>query len=308
MLVHAFETSDPIIHTAFGLRFRSRMGWLPLRTCTNAAEPADIEVTFGETTANVTELPGATRFDASPGKLDFRTRTIADYRVEDGCRIQIIPKTGADELRLANLLFGGVAGGLLIQRGTLALHGCSIETPAGAVIICGDSGAGKSTLSALLLERGLRILDDNIAALAWRGEDILVQPGLGYLRLTAATFDLLGKPIGGPGFPAPYEIKYLNVLDQESFCPMERPLRQIWVLDRREASLEQPVLRPQDKLEVVQRFTFIRHMVQPLGQLAAHFQRWIALVNHVPITRLGQPAYLNANAWADRVAELLRQC
>lgn len=300
-----FETSDPIVHAAFGLRFRSRMGWLPLRASEDTTEPADVEITFGETTADVSDLPSSTRFEASPGSLLFRTRTIADYRVADGKQIHILPKTGADELRLANLLFGGVTGGLLIQRGTLALHGCSIETPTGAVIICGDSGAGKSTLSALLLERGLRVLDDNIAALAWQAEDILVQPGLGYLRLTAATLDLLDKPANGPGFPAPHEMKYLHSLDQKGFCPVARPLRQIFVLDRRQTILEQVLSRGPDKVDVARRYTFVRHMVQPLGQLAGHFQRWIALANRVPITLLGQPDSLEPGAWADRVAERL---
>lgn len=304
----SFETSDPVIHAAFGLRFRSRMGWLPLRLSENATDPADVEVTFGETTANVPELPVSTRFEASPGMLLFRTRTIADYRVEDGHRIHILPKAGADELRLANLLFGGVTGGLLIQRETLALHGCSVETPGGAVIICGDSGAGKSTLSALLLERGLRILDDNIAALAWQGEDILVQPGLGYLRLTAESLTLLGKPIEGPGFPSPYQMKYLHYLDQECFCPEARPLRRIVALDRQQASLEQPITGARNKHNVVRRFTFVRHMVQPLGQLESQFQCSIALTNRVTFSRLGQPASLDTAAWADRVAEWLRQC
>lgn len=304
----SFETSDPVIHAAFGLRFRSRMDWLPLQLSENATDPADVEVTFGEMTANVPELPASIRFKASPGKLLFRTRTIADYQVDNGDRIHILPKAGADELRLANLLFGAVTGGLLIQRGMLALHGCSVETPAGAVIICGDSGAGKSTLSALLLERGLRILDDNIAALAWQGDDILVQPGLGYLRLTAESLALLGKPIEGPGFAAPYQMKYLHFLDQESFCQEARPLRRIVVLERQQASLEEPIIGGRNKLDVVRRFTFVRHMVQPLGQLESHFQRSIALTNRVPFSRLGQPASLDTKAWADRVAEWLRQC
>lgn len=304
----SFEFSGPIIHTAFGLRFRSRMGWLPLRISENATDPVDVELTFGETAADVTELPASLPFEASPGKLLFRTRTIADYRVEGGNRVHIHPKEGADELRLANLLFGAVTGGLLIQRGTLALHGCSVETPAGAVIICGDSGAGKSTLSALLLERGLRILDDNIAALAWQGEDILVQPGLGYLRLTAESLALLGKPIEGPGFAAPYQMKYLHFLDQECFAPEARPLRRIVVLDRQQESFEQPILRGPDKLHVVRRFTFVRHMIQPLGQLESHFQLSIALINRLAVSRLGQPASLDADTWADRVAESLSRC
>ena len=62
---------------------------------------------------------------------------------------------------VANLLFAAVSGALLIQRGLLALHGCSIEAPGGAAIVCGAAGAGKSTLAGFLLRSRVRVLDDD---------------------------------------------------------------------------------------------------------------------------------------------------
>lgn len=304
-MVKSLESSVHSIHSAFGLRFRSRLDWLPLRRVEDVSSRFDVDVTFGpvpaELGAGALKTP---RFEAQPGRLLFKTRTIADYLVEDGRRILVHPKPEADEPKLGNLLFGAVTGGLLIQRGTLALHGCSIETPSGAVIFCGDSGAGKSTLATLLLERGFRVLDDNIAALDVVGGEFRVQPGLGYLRLTGDTLTLLDRLPEGPGFPAPFEMKYQHFPGSNGFCGDARPLRHIFMLDRTATALEQP-LRGEVRLAVVRRYTFMGHMVPGLGQLENHFRRWLELADGTPMSRLGQPPEDGVETWADKVADLI---
>ena len=53
----------------------------------------------------------------------------------------------------------------------------------------------------------------------------MVQPGLGYLRLTGDTLRMLKMKARGPGFAAPFETKYLHSLGPHEFCAAERPLR-----------------------------------------------------------------------------------
>ena len=300
-----FESPAWSIHAAFGLRFHSRLDWLPLRRVEDTSSRFDVEVTFGAVPAGLGgEAFKTPRFEAQPGRLLFKTRTIADYLVEDGCRVRVSPRPGAGRLELCNLLFGGVTGGLLIQRGTLALHGCSIETPSGAVVFCGASGTGKSTLAGALLERGFRVLDDNIAALDPRAGEWRVQPGLGYLRLTGDALKLLEKRPRGPCFPAPYEMKYLHFLGAEGFCVEARPLRHIFVLDRACPVLEEP-LRGEDKLAAVRRHTFVAPMAPALGMLQHHFRRWIELAHDTPMSRLGRPPEDGMEAWTRRIAGLI---
>jgi hypothetical protein len=306
--------SDLFIHTAFGLRFRSRMEWLPLPRVEDLSSGFDVDVTIGSVPAGLGDEAFKTpRFEAQPGRLLFKTKTIADYLVEDGRTIRVDPKPDAEPLQLCNLLFGAVTGGLLIQRGTLALHGCSLETPAGAVIVCGGSGAGKSTLATLLLERGFRVLDDNIAALVERinenesvggGGHFMVQPGVGYLRLTGDTLQMLTMKTEGPGYAAPFETKYLHFLGPREFCRDPRPLRHIFVLDRASDVLDVP-LSGSDKLEVVRRYTFAGNQVPGLGQVVSHFQRWLQLAGSTPIHRLGGSSGDTVKLWADKIAGLI---
>jgi hypothetical protein len=293
-----------LVHSAFGLRFRSRLEWLPLPRVEGPASAFDVDVAVASVPASLGDGAFKTpRFEAQPGRLLFKTKTIANYLVEDGSRISIDPKEDAEPLKLCNLLFGAVTGGLLIQRGTLALHGCSIETPAGAVIVCGGSGAGKSTLATLLLARGFRVLDDNVAALDVSRGECMVQAGLGYLRLTGDTLRIAKMKVQGPGFGAPFDTKYLHAMGPHEFCSAERPLRNIFVLDRTSDVLEQPV-RGHDKLAIVRRYTFMGHMAPGLGQLSRHFRSWLTLADSTPVHMLGRSPD-SVESWADKIADVI---
>lgn len=302
----ALESDHYVTHTAFGLRYRSRLPWLPAPRIGGVEQPFDVEVTVGAALPPRTpeEMPGP-QFEGSPGRLLFRTRTIADFLVEEGAQVHINPMWGVEPLKLWNLLFGGVTGALLIQRGVLALHGSSVEIPGGAVLFCGASGAGKSTLAGLLLRQGFRVLDDNIAALYPGDGGFRVQPGLGHFRFTHDTLRLLGESARGAAFPAPVEPKHLHQLRPEEFCPEPRPLRHIFLLDRnRETQWDE--LRGKEKLDVLQSHLFVRHMVEPLGRLKSHFQGCLDLAGAVPLSRVGASPGLGPEGWSERIAGRIR--
>ena len=282
------------------------MDWLPLNRLDDPRSGFDVDVTLGTVPAGLgQEAFSCPRFEALPGRLLYRTRTIADYLIEEGCRISVHPKPDTEKLKLSNILFGAATGAILIQRGTLALHGCSVEIPSGAVIVCGDSGAGKSTLATLLLQRGLRVLDDNIAVLIPEEGGFHVQPGLGFLRLTRQTFDLLNEAPRGPGFHAPFETKYLHFLNRGEFCNEARLLRHLFVLDRKTPLFCRP-LAGRDKFATARRYTFVGHMAPGLGRTEDLFRRWLELAARTPMSLLGLPPEDVLYSWADRVSSMIR--
>jgi hypothetical protein len=301
------KSPNYIIHRAFGLRYRSRLSWLPVPVVTDGSSDWDIAIALEPVPDRLSDpVVQTARFEVQPGQLLFKTRTIANFWVQEGKQISIAPKPEVEKLKLCNLLFGGVTGGLLIQRGTLALHGCSIETPGGAVIVCGNSGAGKSTLTALMLERGFRILDDNIAALTPDRDQWLVQPGLGFIRLTPETLKLLQIEPSGPSYPAPIRPKYLHFLSPSEFGDRPQPLRHIYVLDRTRERLVTP-LEGKDKLDILRQFTYMTQMVSGLGQIENYFQQWLKLAKTISISAIGHPPADSIQSWGDRIAQLLCQ-
>ena len=79
---------------------------------------------------------------------------------------------------------------LLAARGAEALHGCVVERAGKAIAIQGTSGTGKTSAGLALLERGYRLVTDDLIVFDDGGN---VVPGPPFFRLTP------DRAIGRPG-------------------------------------------------------------------------------------------------------------
>lgn len=114
--------------------------------------------------------------------------------VEDGCKIIYELKEGADSASLNSYLLGWGMSMLALQRGILAIHCSAVATEDGALLIAGESGAGKSTLTNAFLEKGYRLMADDMAF-------VETKPG--------------GKTMAYPAFP--YQKLCRNVVEEKKY-------------------------------------------------------------------------------------------
>lgn len=146
-------------------------------------EPIDVTVTYGHLPV---ELPGAVESDEV---ADFGWRRYADaegrvlwttdrarYLIEGGDRV-VIDRSAAEGNGLQFVIWFALPA-LLMQRGKLVLHATTVATDDVALCIAGQSGAGKSTLATALIERGLRLVSDDVTAVDLDDQgNIVVLPG-----------------------------------------------------------------------------------------------------------------------------------
>ncbi|MBW7461585.1 aldolase, partial [Paenibacillus sepulcri] len=92
----------------------------------------------------------------------FHVPDVAIFRIEDGCSIAVSPFPESDPDKIRLYVLGTCMGVLLLQRGILPLHGSAVAIDGKAYAIVGHSGAGKSTLASVLLDRGCRLLSDDV--------------------------------------------------------------------------------------------------------------------------------------------------
>ncbi len=83
--------------------------------------------------------------------------------VENGNRIGYRLKEGGKVQALRNFILGFGMSMIAHQRGMLSIHCSAVADKDGAVLIAGESGAGKSTLTTAFLERGYRLMADDMA-------------------------------------------------------------------------------------------------------------------------------------------------
>jgi hypothetical protein len=243
------------------------------------------------------------------GDLRLTVEGIGRFRVSAGATIAWSREHGgvADQ-DLRTFLLGSAVGALLIQRGMLVLHGNALEKDGRAIVCMGHSGDGKSTLAYALMQRGWRLLADDLVAVSTEG---MVLPGIPRIKLwedAAKAFGLdpqalppirqgmhkyllMGEEIRRADQPAPlaalYRIQQQRHNDQPATEGDDNPIR--------------PILSQQGITLMLRNQAFRPRFVRGLGQEGPNFMALARLQRTVPAAFLTLPSGINAmGKWLDR--------
>lgn len=131
------------------------------------------------------------------------------FQVIDGRTIIVEPDPSATREQVNLYLLGSVFGTLLHQRRILPFHCNAVELEGSAFLFCGDSGAGKSTLAAYFIDRGLRLLGDDLCALHFDcNGQLMADPGAARLKLWKDTLEAFGRTSVGLELVPWYDDKF----------------------------------------------------------------------------------------------------
>jgi hypothetical protein len=133
-------------------------------------------------------------WDAAPGLFLLRGGRRAGRFLVEADAVTFERNSGCEDAILARYVTDQVLAALLRHRGLLVLHANAVEASDGVVVIGGESGAGKSTTLAALLDRGCRMLSDDVTALRPGGApgSVEVLPGAAQTHLTEDAAEGLG--------------------------------------------------------------------------------------------------------------------
>ena len=172
-------TAPGFRYTVYGLRVQSEIA-APFH-CAPPGGPPDLTIRIGRVPDKLSNpVAGRRRWQAAPGAFLMDVDGVARYLAKEGREI-VVERAGGTEQEVNAYLTGSVLGACLQQRGILTLHASAVETESGAVLFAGDSGSGKSTLLATLVDRGYRMLADDV---------------------TGVVSDSGGRPVALAAFPA----------------------------------------------------------------------------------------------------------
>ncbi|MFN8671397.1 MAG: hypothetical protein U0457_04835 [Candidatus Sericytochromatia bacterium] len=119
-------------------------------------------------------------------------RNVAIYRVsENKIYIEYSNKTNINEISL--FLLGSCFAFILYKKGQLPIHASSIETKNGCVFFCGDSGVGKSTTLNAFIQKGYKMISDDVTSLSFENNKIVSYPSFPKTKIwedTAKNFNI----------------------------------------------------------------------------------------------------------------------
>ena len=291
------DEPDPTVgngrYAAFALGFQS--AWpLPFAPLPAGAD-VDVVVRTGEVP---TALPAGAAdhetWQAEPGTLLLRAPGVARFLVRCGREVAVAPE-GGSAAAIGGVLSGPVVAALLKQRGVTTLHAAAVALPTGgAALLLGRSALGKSSLAAALLDRGCRVLADDITAVVQRGGEICVLPAFGALRLWPDAIAKLGWQARPRSRVSDAVEKYL-VPVPEAFAAEPEVVRLcLRLLDARGPEAGPPVLTPRNQtasFRTLQRFVYRKHVPTAAAARQQSFRVLAAVAQRTPMFQAERPLF-----------------
>lgn len=215
----------------------------------------------------------------------------ATFLVEGGNKISVFPQEDYDEDIIKLYLLGTCMGIILMQNKTLPLHGSVIEINAKAYAFIGDSGAGKSTLASAFLNRGYKLLSDDIIPIRFSEDDRLFitpsypqqklwQDSMGHFGLDPVEF----KSIFGR------ETKFCIPVVTSHFSTKPVELGGIYELVKsEEKTMSITPIENLYKLKTIFDHTYRNILISSLGIMEWHFDTSAKILKQTSLYRIKRP-------------------
>lgn len=306
-------------YLVYGLRLQSDLGIPGLVPLPCSDEAVDLQVYLGRMPPDWSTLAGRSRtvlytslYQDAQGIPLLVISQITDRYLHlhhaDGTEFVIdrqgqqLWATWPDSLTLedtATYLLGPVLGFMLRLRGVTCLHASAVVIEHQAVAFVGPAGRGKSTTAATFAQLGYPILADDLVALVWQDDRVLVQPAYPRIRLWPTSVEILyGTPTALPCLTPTWDKRYLD-LNQPGyqFQPEPVSLAAIYLLNPRSDEIQTPTIAPLPAAEQLLQLitnTYASHLLDRQMR-GGEFQSLSQLVGQVPVKQItahADPTYL----------------
>lgn len=277
-------------YQAFGLRILSEYTLPELFQPTWNEEPlATITVKRGDLTEMWQEhAPPGEYFVIMDSQVLFMVPEVGIFLVENGDTLIVstYPEVGEDRLRL--YILGTGIGLILLQQQILPLHGSCIAIDGKAYAILGHSGAGKSTLASVLLNKGYRLLSDDIIPIVMLDNNPIAIPSYPQQKLWQESLDALN--LSQSDYHPIYnrETKF-TVPVQQHFHSETLPLAGVIELVKSDGDASIHPISGMERYLMLFNHTYRNFLVTGGGLMDWHFNYLARFINRITVYRLRRP-------------------
>ncbi len=233
----------------------------------------------------------------------FHIPQTGDYWVRHGREILVTPAPGAGAHEVRLFLLGSAWGALCYQRGLLTLHASVIQVGKRALAFCGATGSGKSSVAAWLAARGHSLVSDDLCHFDIIENKAFVYPAAPRLKLWRDALYALGRSDAGLERDH-FRMDKFHVADLACAGLQALPLRAICLLEWGPPGMTR--LSGMNALRrLIAAATYRGELLEPMGQVAAHWQRCAELAKRAPVWAFSRPRDWPAmDAAMERLIEL----
>lgn len=262
------------------------MAGLPVVKEEDAKGVSDIFVNLGDVHIDSCEDKSVVVLEN--GDIVYSVNGFSKYRLREGKYLTVDVINPERREDVPGFLLGVIFGALCHQRRELIFHAACVEVDGRAVLLIGPSGAGKSTTAAALMQRGFRILSDDIIVVRTTPEPVAV-PTIARCKLWQDSVDALTvtpdrklgqrEKLSENGSLAKFEC-----LAQDQFCEDERTISQVIYLFPPKHDLHNRPLPAAHAVDMLWNNIYHRDVAKSLGHVGDLFKQCVGLATAVPHT------------------------
>ncbi|MGE7760168.1 aldolase [Peribacillus sp. NPDC097895] len=287
------STEKTYTYTTFGLIAESVLPLPELEKLTDIEKEADITIKKKDLSNVWSKINPLIRtgFVVEGNRVMFEVPGLAVFSIEDGKSITFSTYDSDKDDKIRLYILGSCLGILLMQRKVLPLHGSAIAIEGKAYAFIGESGAGKSTLASSFVNKGYKLLSDDIVAISITEQNQpWVTPSYPQQKLWQESLNAFG--MNSTEYQPLFDrMTKFSIPVQADFYNKPLPLGGIFELAG--ADIVSIDLQPIEKLhrfQVMLEHTYRRSLIERMQMMDWHFKICAKCMNSVPIYRLSRPA------------------
>lgn len=262
-------------------------------------QKTEVAIRYGEVLNNI--APDARQLGpflwANEQNFWLQIPGVAAFLVRDGNEIIVQPEPGIDEASVRVFLLGSAMGVLMFQRQHLVLHGNAVQVGDGCLVCVGPSGAGKSTLAAALMQRGHKLLADDVVPVNAACEAL---PGFPRIKLWQDSADKMQIATDGLTRIRP-DMEKFNLPTFTDMADSPLPIRWIYLLNNHnkdEFVFEE--VHGMQRFPVLRNNTYRMRFLEGMDLKAQHLSLCAQLSAKIRLVRVTRP---NTRFALDELAE-----
>lgn len=235
----------------------------------------------------------------------FSCRDIARYQVEEGTRIIIDADVNSEKETIKLFLLGSAFGFLMHQRNEFPLHGSTVVIGNACITLVGHSGAGKSSLASGFIQKGYKLLTDDVSRMTFEEDQIIAHHSYPSQKIWKDAANHLAIEYDSTRRVLTSMDKYF-ITNLERFEMESKPLKA--VVEIFPGPVQTPYIERlgnQVALNTLLTHSYRQEFMGPYMDLGAHLKYCAELLKTVPVYRLYRP--LEEFTVSEQVEVLLRE-
>ena len=211
---------------------------------------------------------------------------VAAFLVRNGQEIIVETEAGIDDASVRVFLLGSAMGILMFQRRYLVLHGNAVQVGDACLVCVGPSGAGKSTLAAALMQRGHRLLADDVVPVNAQCQAL---PGFPRIKLWQDSADKMQIATGALARIRP-DMEKFNLPTLSAMASSPLPIRWVYILNNHnQDEFIFETVRGMRRFPVLQENTYRVRFLEGMALKAHHLSLCAQLSSQIKLVRVTRP-------------------